>query len=89
MTDPEAWRTDPRERLLAAIDRTWARAVLGATPEQLVDGYAHHLAERQRHHFGVDTAPVKAHCDSDCDFCRGVSAAASFIDPHRATEENQ
>ncbi len=45
MTDPEAWRTDPRERLLAAIDRTWARGELGATPEQLVDDYAHQLAE--------------------------------------------
>ncbi|MDX2532318.1 hypothetical protein QBA79_36405 [Streptomyces scabiei] len=48
MTDqPEAWRTDPRERLLTAIDRTWARGELGATPEQLVDGYAHHLAEQR------------------------------------------
>ncbi|MFF6781405.1 hypothetical protein [Streptomyces sp. NPDC012510] len=48
MTDPEAWRTDPRERLLAAIDRTWARSELGATPEQLVDEYADHLADRVR-----------------------------------------
>lgn len=48
MTDLEAWRTDPRERLLAAIDRTWAYGELGATPEELVDGYAHHLAELQR-----------------------------------------
>lgn len=48
MTDPEAWRTDPRERLLAAIDRTWARGELGAAPEQLVDDYAHHLAEQIR-----------------------------------------
>lgn len=45
---PEIWRTDPRERLLAAIDRTWARGELGATPEQLVDGYAHQLAEQLR-----------------------------------------
>lgn len=42
--DPETWRTDPRERLLAAIDSTWAYGELGATPEQLVDDYAHHLA---------------------------------------------
>lgn len=48
MTDPEAWRTDPRERLLAAIDHTWAYAELGATPEQLVDEHAHHLAEQIR-----------------------------------------
>jgi hypothetical protein len=45
---PEIWRTDPRERLLAAIDRVWARCELGATPEQLVDGYAHQLAEQIR-----------------------------------------
>lgn len=45
---PEPWRTDPRERLLAAIDRTWARGELGATPEQLVDAFAHHLAEKVR-----------------------------------------
>lgn len=43
--EPELWRTDPRERLLAAIDHTWAHGVLGATPEELVDGYAHHLAD--------------------------------------------
>jgi hypothetical protein len=82
MTDQaEAWRTDPRERLLTAIDRTWARGELGATPEQLVDGYAHHLAEQQRRHFGVGDAPVRAHCDPDCDFCQGVTSAANHIDP--------
>lgn len=49
MTDqPETWRTDPYERLLTAIDRTWARGELGATPEQLVDDYAHALAEKIR-----------------------------------------
>ncbi|MDX2513872.1 hypothetical protein PV355_01655 [Streptomyces stelliscabiei] len=78
---PEPWRTDPRERLLAAIDRTWARGELGATPEELVDGYAHHLAEQQRHHFGVGGAPVRAHCDPGCDFCQGVTSAANHIDP--------
>lgn len=45
MTD-DAWRTDPRERLLAAIDQTWAYGELATTPEQLVDDYAHHLAEQ-------------------------------------------
>ncbi len=88
MTDqpePELWRTDPRERLLTAIDRTWARGELGATPEQLVDGYAHHLADRQRNHFGVGNAPtVRAHCDPDCDFCIGVTSAANLIDPDTA-----
>ncbi|WP_200309650.1 hypothetical protein, partial [Streptomyces adelaidensis] len=48
MTDSEAWRTDPRERLLAAIDQRWAHGELGTTPEQLVDDYAHHLAEQIR-----------------------------------------
>lgn len=82
MTDqPETWRTDPRERLLAAIDSTWAYGELGATPEQLVDDYAHALAEQQRHHFGIAGAPVRAHCDPDCDFCQGVSSAADLIDP--------
>lgn len=38
--DAEAWRTDPRERLLAAIDHTWARGELDATPEQLVNDFA-------------------------------------------------
>lgn len=42
---PEVWRTDPRERLLTAIDATWAYSELGATPEQLVDTFAHELAE--------------------------------------------
>lgn len=71
MTDPEAWRTDPRERLLAAIDRTWARGELDATPEQLVDGYAHALAERLRNVHGSgegdawnwwDAAEIPAAC---------------------------
>lgn len=50
MTDhePETWRTDPRERLLTSIDRTWARGVLGTTPEQLLDDYAHQLAVKIR-----------------------------------------
>lgn len=50
MTDqpaPELWRTNPRGRLLAATDHTWAYGELGATPEQLVDGHAHHLAEQR------------------------------------------
>jgi hypothetical protein len=80
MTD-EAWRTDPRERLLAAIDQTWAYGELAATPEQLVNDYAHQLAVQQRLHFGVGGAPIPAHCDPDCDFCRGVIEAADLIDP--------
>jgi hypothetical protein len=79
--EPEAWRTDPRARLLAAIDRTWAYGTLGVTPEQLVDAYAHQLAEQQRTHFGVAGAPIPAHCDPRCDYCRGVAAAADLIDP--------
>jgi hypothetical protein len=45
---PETWRTDPRERLIASIDSTWAYCELGATPEQLVDAFAHELAEKLR-----------------------------------------
>ena len=48
---------------------------------RLLDAYAHELAERQRHHFGIGDAPVRAHCDPDCDYCRGVTAAANLIDP--------
>jgi hypothetical protein len=80
--EPEAWRTDPRARLLEAIDSTWAHTTLGATPEQLVDAYTHQLAEQQRHHFGVGNTPkIRAHCDPDCDYCRGVTDAANHIDP--------
>jgi hypothetical protein len=49
--------------------------------KQIKDGHAHELAEQQRHHFGVGDAPVRAHCDPDCDFCRGVTEAADHIDP--------
>lgn len=58
MTDqPEAWRTDPRERLLAAIDNTWAYGTLGATPEDLVDDYARRAVERyEAAHGPVDAA---------------------------------
>jgi hypothetical protein len=58
------------------------------TPEQaehaartVLDQHAHELAEQQRHHFGVGNVPVRAHCDPDCDFCRGVIEAADLIDP--------
>lgn len=89
MTDPEAWRTDPRERLLAAIDRTWARGELDATPEQLVDDYAHQLAEQLRNSAaaGDKSGLTRIY----------YRAAADFIDPHahddpltvlRAVEEN-
>ena len=78
VTDPEAWRTDPRERLLAAIDRTWARGELGATPEQLVDGYAHQLAEQQRQDIDVKTHTGES--AYTCEDCAVVRAAAS-IDP--------
>lgn len=79
MTDPEAWRTDPRERLLAAIDRTWARGELGATPEQLVDAFADHLAEQIRRN-------AQARHDRDFSDNRifrlaGARVAANSIDP--------
>ncbi|MFB7707945.1 hypothetical protein [Streptomyces sp. NPDC056105] len=58
------------------------------TPEQaqhaateVMRQHAHELAEQQRLHFGVGGAPVPAHCDPRCDFCRGVTAAANLIDP--------
>jgi hypothetical protein len=38
-------------------------------------------AAKIRRHFGIGDSPVKAHCDPDCDFCRGVSSAADLIDP--------
>jgi hypothetical protein len=87
--EPEVWRTDPRERLLAAIDRTWARGVLDATPEQLVDGYAHQLAEQLRNDAasGDKSGLTRIY----------YRASAGFIDPKaaddpltalRAVEEN-
>lgn len=58
------------------------------TPEQadhaarsVLEQHAHELAEQQRAHFGVGDAPVRAHCNPDCDFCRGVIEAADLIDP--------
>jgi hypothetical protein len=58
------------------------------TPEQaehaattVLEQHARYLATRQRHHFGVGDAPRRAHCDPDCDFCRGVIEAAGLIDP--------
>lgn len=81
MTDqpaPETWRTDPRERLLAAIDQRWAYGELGATPEQLVDAYAHHLAEQQRD--GIDPDKHTGESVYPCEDCAIVRAAAT-IDP--------
>lgn len=43
--------------------------------------HAHELAQQQRFHFGVAGAPIPAHCEPRCDFCRGVIAAADHIDP--------
>ncbi|AVH59952.1 MULTISPECIES: hypothetical protein [Streptomyces] len=72
-----------RQRLLDAMRaRTcFCGADSCQNAEPLVDAYAHELAEQQRHNFGIGDAPVKAHCDPACDFCRGVSSAADFIDP--------
>ena len=75
-----------RQRILDAL-RTGA-CFCGADscqdPEPLVDAYAHELAEEQRNHFGVGDAPaVRAHCDPDCDFCRGVIETADLIDPEK------
>lgn len=61
------------------------------TPEQadhtartVLNQHAHELADRQRNHFGVGDAPkVRAHCDPDCDFCRGVIETADLIDPEK------
>ena len=72
---PEPWRTDPRERLLTAIDRTWARAELGATPEQLADDYAHHLAEQVRRE--LPDGPAVA----GIVLTRSAAEAADLIDP--------
>lgn len=58
------------------------------TPEQadhaareVLNQHAQELAKLQRAHFGASDAPVRAHCDPDCDFCRGVIEAADLIDP--------
>lgn len=79
MTDPEAWRTDPRERLLAAIDRTWAYGELGATPEQLVDDYAHQLAEQIRQ--DAQSRHDRDYSDNRVFRLTGAKVAADLIDP--------
>ncbi|MET7944252.1 hypothetical protein [Streptomyces sp. NPDC005302] len=48
---------------------------------EVLSQHAHELAKQQREHFGVGDAPVRAHCDPACDFCRGVIGAADLIDP--------
>jgi hypothetical protein len=58
------------------------------TPEQaehaareVLRQHAHELAGQQRAYFGVGGVPRRAHCDPNCDFCRGVTEAANLIDP--------
>ncbi len=82
MTDqpePATWRTDPRERLLAAIDQRWAHGELGATPEELVDEYAHQLAEQLRTESGSYGSPRY-----DYELGPGLARAADLIDPATA-----
>ncbi|MFF4552698.1 hypothetical protein [Streptomyces sp. NPDC001422] len=80
---------DPRSPSMALWHRLLGAGVSEDEARTLMNGYARELAERQRHHFGVGDAPVRAHCDPDCDFCRGVTDAAALIDPQaqRATTE--
>ncbi|KOG77892.1 hypothetical protein ACZ90_15410 [Streptomyces albus subsp. albus] len=72
---------DPRSTLVALFS-------VAHTPEQaehaaktVLNQHARYLANRQRTHFGVGSAPVSAHCAEGCDFCRGVASAADLIDP--------
>jgi ABC-type microcin C transport system duplicated ATPase subunit YejF len=67
-----------RARLLAYLQQA---GLSTARAEANLDAFAHQLAERQRHHFGIAGAPIRAHCDPDCDFCQGVTSAADLIDP--------
>jgi hypothetical protein len=60
---------------------TGGRAEAERLLQQVKDRHAHQLAEQQRDHFGIGDAPVRAHCDPDCDFCQGVTSAADHIDP--------
>lgn len=70
---------------MTARDRLHSRmqdaGIDGEHADQLIDAYAHELAMQQRLHFGVGGAPIPAHCNPRCDFCRGVSEAANLIDP--------
>lgn len=45
------------------------------------DAYAHELAEQIRHHYGVGGAPIRAHCNPDCEYCLAAARAADLIDP--------
>lgn len=72
MTAPSAHERLTRARLSAGF------------ADLVLNQHAHELAEQQRNHFGVGSAPtVHAHCDPDCDFCQGVTSAADLIDPER------
>jgi hypothetical protein len=74
MTDTEAWRRDPRERLLTAIDSVWARCTLDMTPEQLADTYTA-AAYRQ----AADEISSDDTCGcGGCDSC-AVNAAANHL----------
>lgn len=64
---------------LLSVAHTPAQAEHAA--KEVLRQHASYLARQQREHFGVGDTPVKAHCDPDCDFCRGVIEAADVIDP--------
>jgi hypothetical protein len=72
---------NPHTALVAlfSVARTPEKAEHAAT--EILRQHAHYLAEQQRNHFGIGDAPVRAHCDPDCDFCQGVTSAADHIDP--------
>ena len=77
------------DRESSARDELFHRLVIdaGLSPHwanRQIDNFAHQLAEQQRNHFGVGSAPsVRAHCDPDRDFCQGVTSAADVIDPEK------
>ncbi|NUU21065.1 MAG: hypothetical protein HOV68_06045 [Streptomycetaceae bacterium] len=72
---------NPHTTLVALLSVAHTAGQAEHAAKTVLDLHARYLAGQQRKHFGVGDAPVRAHCDPDCDFCRGVIEAAAFIDP--------
>ncbi|RPK56245.1 hypothetical protein EES43_24695 [Streptomyces sp. ADI96-02] len=72
---------DPHPILVGLFSVRHAPEQAEHAAKTVLEQHARYLANKQRAHFGVGNAPVKAHCSAGCDFCRGVATAADLIDP--------
>jgi hypothetical protein len=74
---------NPHTTLVALFSVTHTPEQAEHAAKEILRQHARYLAEQQRNHFGIGDAPVRAHCDPDCDFCQGVTSAADLIDPEK------